>query len=184
MTTTLRPLSLTDAPGLLGVIDRNRTYFRCYLSWLDSVTSLVDVQTFISDNIALAANGKAYFCPILDRQTPIGLVGFNRINRIHQSGEISYWLDAAYHGQGIVTHACREIIEYGWNQLNLHRIELLINTDNLASCAVANRLGFRLEGMHRGSFRMYDRYVDQFCYVLLESDWRALADDIPNVHPS
>ena len=170
MSTILRPLRLSDAPGLLDVINRNREYFRRYLSWLDNVQSLANTQKFISENIKLATAGRAYFCTIFDEQTPIGLIGFNHIDRIHKTGEISYWLDAAYHGQGIVTCSCQEIIGYGWRQLNLHRIVLLINTNNRASRAVAKRLGFHLESVQRRSLRMYDRYVDQLCYVLSQSD--------------
>jgi ribosomal-protein-alanine N-acetyltransferase len=59
--------------------------------------------------------------------------------------EIAYLLDRAFWGQGLATEAAKGILEYGFKELNLHRLICLIDPENLASRRVAERIGMTLE---------------------------------------
>ena len=54
----------------------------------------------------------------------------------------------------------------------LHRVEMQCGVGNAPSRAVAERLGFRPEGIRRESHWITDRFVDHVVYGLLESEWR------------
>ena len=74
--------------------------------------------------------------------------------------EVAYLLARDYWGQGLGTEAARAILDYGFDQLNLSRLICLVDSDNLASIKVAERIGmsFEREGSDdQGPFLLYSR---------------------------
>jgi ribosomal-protein-alanine N-acetyltransferase len=74
--------------------------------------------------------------------------------------EVAYLLARDYWGQGLGTEAARAILDYGFEQLDLSRLICLIDSDNLASIKVAERIGmtFEREGSDdQGPFLLYSR---------------------------
>ena len=74
--------------------------------------------------------------------------------------EVAYMLARDYWGQGLGTEAAQAILDYGFDQLNLPRLICLIDSDNLASITVAERIGmtFEREGSDdQGPFLLYSR---------------------------
>ena len=74
--------------------------------------------------------------------------------------EVAYLLARDYWGQGLGTEAARAILDYGFEQLDLSRLICLIDSDNLASIKVAERIGmtFESEGSDdQGPFLLYSR---------------------------
>jgi hypothetical protein len=84
---------------------------------------------------------------------------------------LSYWLDAAHQGQGIMTACCRAMVDHGFNAWKLNRITIECATRNTRSRAIPERLGFKLEGIVRGIEWLHDCYVDHAMYGLLRSDY-------------
>jgi RimJ/RimL family protein N-acetyltransferase len=70
----------------------------------------------------------------------------------------------------IMTKACEAFIEYGFNGLNLNRIEIRVAEGNMKSRAIPERLGFTEEGKIRQAEWLYDHYVDHIIYGLLAED--------------
>jgi ribosomal-protein-serine acetyltransferase len=90
------------------------------------------------------------------------------------AGELGYWNVRGFERQGLITKACRRLIEYGFIERDLHRIEIQAAADNRRSRAVAERLGFTFEASMRDGHRHPDgTYVDQVVYGLLEHEWPA-----------
>jgi ribosomal-protein-alanine N-acetyltransferase len=74
--------------------------------------------------------------------------------------EVAYMVARDYWGQGLGTEAAQAILDYGFDQLNLPRLICLIDSDNLASITVAERIGmtFEREGSDdQGPFLLYSR---------------------------
>ena len=85
-------------------------------------------------------------------------------------------MDSDYQGQGIITQSCKRLIEYGFNALNLNRIEISCAAGNIKSRAIAKRLGFTEEGILREAELIRGgKLVDNCCYGLLKEDWGKLA---------
>ena len=93
------------------------------------------------------------------------------LNRDSNKTEIGYWLGAQYTGKGLITRACRAVINYLISQENMHRIEIQCVVDNRPSRAVAERLGFTLEGIMRESEWITTAYRDHCLYSLLAHEW-------------
>jgi ribosomal-protein-alanine N-acetyltransferase len=80
----------------------------------------------------------------------VGIVGFIRWAPEQRCGEIGFGVVQAASGQGVMTEACRAVIEYGFGEMGLTRIEARCQLANLASARVLEKIGMRREGMVRG----------------------------------
>ena len=69
------------------------------------------------------------------------------------AGELGYWIRANHEGRGHITRACRALIDIGFEELGLHRIEIRAGLENARSRAVPERLGFTYEGIEREGSR-------------------------------
>jgi RimJ/RimL family protein N-acetyltransferase len=63
--------------------------------------------------------------------------------------EIGYWIDTRYSGKGYMTEAVQGIAGFAFRELGARRVEIRCDTLNLKSKAIAERLGFALEGTLR-----------------------------------
>jgi ribosomal-protein-serine acetyltransferase len=102
----------------------------------------------------------------------IGSVGLNTFNLPARSTEIGYWVAKDAQGDGVVTKACRTLIQYVFDDLGLNRIELRCSTVNTRSAAVAERLGFTREGTLRQAEFINEKPHDFYVYGLLAEDPR------------
>ncbi len=85
---------------------------------------------------------------------------------------LGYWLDAAMEGKGIVTQACRTMVQHAFEEHQVHKVVISCATDNIRSRAVAERLGFLQDGILRHAVRLHNRYVDGVFYGLLVDEWK------------
>jgi RimJ/RimL family protein N-acetyltransferase len=100
----------------------------------------------------------------------IGGAGLTVAQR-HQHAEIGYWLGALYWGQGYATEAAQELLRYGFENLQLHRIFASHFKHNPASGKVLAKLGMRHEGCRREHLRKWDQFVDSELYGILRQEW-------------
>jgi ribosomal-protein-serine acetyltransferase len=167
--TIVRTLTLHDAEVVFRAIDANRDRLRPYMPWEQTTRSPHDVRAFIERSLASPTDEDANGIFVGDEFA--GSVGL-RVDVLMSCGEIGYWVPAAFEGQGLVTKACQLLVDHGFRDRHLHRIEIHAAADNLRSRAVAERLGFALEGtMRDGHRKPDDTYVDQVVYGLLGSEW-------------
>ena len=82
-----------------------------------------------------------------------------------------YTLHPAYWGQGYVTEAARELVDFGFRQLQLHRIWADCDPANVASWRVLEKLGMRREGHLRENARIKGEWVDSLIYAVLKREW-------------
>ena len=101
----------------------------------------------------------------LDNNIFYGAGGLNSLNKEHKKAEIGFWLLKDYWEQGIMTEAMPLICRYGFEKLGLHRIEGLVETDNLNCKNAMKKLYFNHEGtmkdceIKNGNFISLDIYA-------------------------
>jgi ribosomal-protein-alanine N-acetyltransferase len=76
----------------------------------------------------------------------MGSCGFYNLSKAHRKGEVGLWLLPEYWGKGTMTETMRLICEYGFTELNLHRIEGFVETENTGCKKALNKLAFTHEG--------------------------------------
>lgn len=103
----------------------------------------------------------------------VGIAGYWRWEKHHRLAEIGYELTPACWGQGLMTEAVRPILRFGFERMELHRVEARLDPQNRASGRVLERLGFRQEGLLRESWLYEGRFTDTAIYGLLDRDLAA-----------
>lgn len=101
----------------------------------------------------------------------IGTCGFVWLRQYR--GEIGYDLQSAYWRQGIMSEAVEAILEFGFDQIGLNRIEALVMADNQASAGLLRSLGFTEEGLLREHEFFKGAFHDMRLFSLLRREWDA-----------
>jgi len=100
----------------------------------------------------------------------LGIIGHYRIKWDHFRSEIGYMLLPEAHGKGIATEAVQLIVDYGFNHLNMHSLEGVIDPKNTASARVLEKNKFVKEAHFREN-EFYDgKFLDSAIYSLLKTD--------------
>lgn len=99
----------------------------------------------------------------------IGTCGFHKWNKSHQRAEIGYDLSPTAWGQGYMQEALHAVIEFGFVQMKLHRIEALVYPENARSLDLLNKLGFKQEGILRDYFYLDGKFYDHVVLSLLKA---------------
>ena len=103
-------------------------------------------------------------------QKVIGSCGFHNWYEEHNRAEIGYALNHRYQGKGFMMEGLTRVIDYGFHEMKLNRIEAFISPSNLKSISVINALGFTKEGVLREHYKNKDKIDDSLVYSLLKSD--------------
>ncbi|AWI26174.1 GNAT family N-acetyltransferase [Flavobacterium pallidum] len=101
----------------------------------------------------------------------IGWCGFHTWYMDHARAEVGYGLyDDAYKKQGIMTEALNYVIQYGFDEMQLHRIEALTATYNIASIKLLENSGFTTEGVLREHYLIDGKWEDSVVFSLLKNE--------------
>jgi [ribosomal protein S5]-alanine N-acetyltransferase len=83
---------------------------------------------------------------------------------------LSYWVRPEWRESGVAVRSAVRLTRWVFDVVRLHRLHLLHSTANLASCWVAEKAGFGLEGMLRGSMLHADGWHDGQVHARLRTD--------------
>ncbi|WP_030769474.1 GNAT family N-acetyltransferase [Streptomyces sp. NRRL F-2664] len=100
----------------------------------------------------------------------VGLIGIADLDLAGGSGEILYWLLPAGRGTGVMAQAADRLARWAFDGLGLHRVRITHSVANPASCAVATKAGFPLEGTMRGALLHADGWHDEHLHARLRTD--------------
>ena len=104
----------------------------------------------------------------------IGTIGFMWIQQDNASAEVGYSLSHDYWHRGIMTEALGAVIQYGFDELHLNRIEAQHEVTNPASGAVMRKCHMQKEGTLRSRLFNKGHYVDVDLYAILRKDYNRL----------
>ncbi|KOG38214.1 GNAT family N-acetyltransferase [Streptomyces resistomycificus] len=100
----------------------------------------------------------------------VGLTGWIGVDLGGGSAEIVYWVLPAGRGGGVAVQAARRLTRWALDDLGLHRVTLCHSVSNPASCRVAEKAGFTLEGTMRGALLHADGRHDQHLHARVRGD--------------
>lgn len=112
---------------------------------------------------------------LADSNSVIGAVGLMNLNPQHQNAELGYWIGKPYWNRGYCTEACLRVLEFGFQELDLHRIYAHHMTRNPASGKVLTKIGMKHEGRVRESIVKWDEFEDIDLYGILKSEFKSVA---------
>jgi RimJ/RimL family protein N-acetyltransferase len=101
----------------------------------------------------------------------LGTIAVFDVDLDQRDAELGYRVVPAERGQGVATAALDAAARWAFETYDLRRLELYHAVDNPASCTVAERAGFRQEGVLRESYRYGDgRWYDEHLHARLRTD--------------
>lgn len=102
----------------------------------------------------------------------IGRCGLHNWNKEHNRAEVGYVIaDENFKRKGFMTEAVSAILDYGFHTLNLHRIEALVGSNNVASLKIIESHQFFKEGFLREHYFVGNKYEDSILFSLLKKDY-------------
>ncbi|GAA4110712.1 GNAT family N-acetyltransferase [Streptomyces hundungensis] len=105
-----------------------------------------------------------------DDDRAVGLMGIGDFDLRGGNAEILYWLLPAGRGEGAALDATVRVSRWALEELGLHRLRLTHSVGNPASCRVAQRAGFALEGTMRSALLHADGWHDEHLHARVAGD--------------
>src|SRR4051812_15397025 len=168
----LRPFEVADAPGLLAVVsDPEVARYLSRPAW----TSLAQACEAIARHRTAAQNGEYVQLAVIRQEDGLLLGDCCLFKMVagQRRAEIGYSMRRDAWGHGYMNEALHALITWGFDALDLHRIEADIDPRNAASARVLQRHGFTQEGLLRERWVVAGEVSDSAIYGLLRTEWAA-----------
>ncbi|MBM7586472.1 ribosomal-protein-alanine N-acetyltransferase [Bacillus pakistanensis] len=159
----LRKITLDDAEDMF-IYASNEEVTR-YVTWITH-SSLSDTIKFI--NAFLPQYDAPWGIEFKENGRFIGTVHFVWWQPEHNSAEIGYVLSKEYWGKGLITEAARAIITFGFESMDLIRIQARCFLENKGSERVMEKLGMSFEGISRKVMYVKGEHKDLKVYSILK----------------
>ena len=170
----LRPFASTDAGDLLRIFaDPEVVRYWSNGAWTD----IAQAEAMIAETQQAYREGGLYRYAIalLDTDQLIGICNLRGFFEQNRRCELGYALARDHWGRGYAAEALGQLITHLFDDHRLHRVIAVTGADNLRSCALLERVGFRREAHYVEAF--FDRgtgaWVDDVGYAILAREWRA-----------
>ena len=166
----LRPIERDDLPRFVEWFSDSevRRHLLIYLPfslaqeerWFENLLGQLERQTDVILAIEIADG------------VHIGNVGLHSIDWKNRHAEFGITIgEKAYWGQGYGTDATRAILSLAFGEMNLHRIFLRVDTDNVRGIRCYEKVGFQREGILRQVGFKQGAYHDQYMMSILKSEF-------------
>lgn len=162
-----RQVNHGDAPEVLALRGNPKTMKfipRPLVTNLDDAIAHIDM---INDKIE-KNQGINWGMVIKGTSKIIGIIGHYRIQPENHRSEIGYMFLPEHHGKGYATEAIKAIVNYGFNDMNLHSIEAVIDPENSASEKTLLKNGFVKEAYILENELFEGKFWDTVIYSLLK----------------
>ncbi len=168
----IRRYCADDIPLLFEAARESTNELSAWVSWCHPNYTIEDSRSFVLSR-ETAWNQKTVFAfAVFDVSSNLflGGVGVNQINRNHNFANLGYWVRSNQTGRGVATAATLLAAEFGFEELELNRIEILTAIENVASRRVAEKAGAKKEGILRSRLLLHNRPHDVVMYSLTVAD--------------
>jgi ribosomal-protein-serine acetyltransferase len=166
-----------QAAEMADLVRSNLDRLAVWMPWATADYSLQTAQDFVARTRQyFEESGRIEGVIMIDGRIA-GSIGFHDLDLVNKNAHVGYWIGREHEGLGIVTKSCSELISYLFDSLELNRIQINCNVGNVRSRRVAERLGFKLEGIMRQVEWLHDHFGDWAVYGLLKEEWRRQADE-------
>ncbi|WP_341735731.1 GNAT family protein [Microcoleus sp. CAWBG640] len=168
----LRKITLNDANDMFEY--GSDPLVSQYTMW-STHTSIEDTKSFLRSLTKMYKKRELIDWGIVHKseQKLIGTCGYVEWSMNHSRAQIGYALSRKYWNQGYMSEAVSAIIDFGFREMSLNKIEARCAQKNIASARVMEKVGMQLEGILRQQLFVKDQYWDLKIYSILRDDFFA-----------
>jgi len=165
----LRKIEIEDAIEYFDILSDPETVRHTRWEVSREINDTIAYLEFLEQKYKLR---QAFHWGIVDKESKklIGRVAFISFDEENDRTEIGYVISRHFWNRGLISEAAQVLIDYGFNELGLNRIEARCNEDNLGSERVMRKIGMKFEGILREQLKMKGKYINQKFYSLIKSD--------------
>jgi ribosomal-protein-serine acetyltransferase len=167
-TIELRAIARPDIGRFWEMIERNRAFLARWLTWAESAT-FESTRAFLEEQIAQHGEGRIAVYGIWWNGRLAGSIDVRNLEAPAETS-VGYYLAEFASGHGVMNASLRVLARVAFETLGVHRIELVAALGNLESRRVAERAGFRFEGIARGRVIVRGALHDAAVYARIASD--------------
>ena len=167
----LRPLALSDEAELQEIANDADLW----VYGLDDLSKAGELNRYIKKAIAARDKATCAVWAVIDKQTN-RVAGCTRLGEISwndERGQIGWtWIGKEFQGSGLNKAMKFLILQYGFESLNLNRIELKADERNLRSRQAIKGIGAKEEGILRQHMKIHTGYIrNTVFYSILKEEW-------------
>ncbi|UGA55915.1 GNAT family N-acetyltransferase [Vibrio sp. VB16] len=139
-----------------------------WMDWCHPRFSEMDAQDFIRANRLNWVKGSSYGFGVFRKESQefIGMAAITEIHLISNSASLGYWIADKHQQKGYAKEALNSLISFCFEKLQLTRIEIICDPDNVPSHNVALACGGINEGINRNRFIYNDRPRDGLVFCI------------------
>jgi len=165
----IRPYEWDDLPALFEAAWESRSHVGQWMSWMTEDYSVARTAEWIEHAIMAWDEGTDYEFAIIDREDGAiaGSCGLSEVSRKYLMSNLGYWVRVSKLKQGAACQAVRLLAEFGFSELGLNRLEIVIAPGNEGSKRVALASGALYEGLLHQRLRVGETVYDGEMYALL-----------------
>lgn len=166
----LKPPTLDNTSELFDLMSRHVD--TTYLNWLPHI-EIATTAGLIENLIESQIQGKSFHWCVFLEDKIIGLVSLIDVKRQIRTwtlnrAELSYWITKPYVGNGYATEASQVIVDFGFNQLALHKIVIAHANGNSESAKICVKLGFEKYAYEKDAFMKDNSWYDLVWYDIIK----------------
>ena len=165
----IRPYQADDAEAFAQAVRESVASVGPWMPWCHPAYTVDEAHAWFAMCERGRAAGSAFEFGLFDAAggTLLGGAGLNQINRQHNFCNLGYWVRQSRQRRGVARGAVRMLAGYGFEELGLTRIEIVIALGNTASEAVALGAGAQREGVARNRLLIHGQAQDATMFGLL-----------------
>jgi len=133
-----------------------------------------EVKELLDKYIGAYSKNDYYRWAVILKETNecIGQSAYFFVDNKNHFAEIEYCIGSLFQRKGFATEATKAIIKYGFNKMNLHKIQICHKSINMPSRRVIEKCGFVYEGTLRDYFYQDGKYIDRLYYSMLKDEFK------------
>jgi ribosomal-protein-serine acetyltransferase len=168
----LRPCKKQDAQDLYKAIRLSLKELGAWLPFAHENYSLYETQDWVKKHPVEWKKGAAYNFAICDMKTGeiIGVCSIGDFSEMKKRANLGYWVRSDRTGRGIAVAATRLLAKWGFDALDLKRIEILVAVENARSLRVAEKVGAKREGVLRNRLDIRGKTHDAVMHSLIPGE--------------
>ncbi len=166
---SLREIAATDAPTLVSLLTTPEV--SRFLS--QPPTTVAEFRRFVEWAVAERVAGR-YICYVIvphEAQRPVGLIHVRELEPRMATAEWGFALGSTYWGSGYFMDAGRQVIDFAFGTLGVHRLEARAALQNGRCNNALQKIGAVKEAVLRRSFMRGGEYLDQALWTIVDDDW-------------